>query len=109
VYVLLGLELRAFTLSYSASPFFCLFVLFCFVFLVLYIFEIVPQAICVGWLQTTILLISCLLSSSDYGCKPLVPLVPVYTLFKAHMKYLSILTVFRTIKQITTKLQELKL
>jgi hypothetical protein len=42
----LGLELKAFTLSHSTSP-----------FLMMGIFEIGSQTICLGWLRTTILLI----------------------------------------------------
>jgi hypothetical protein len=42
-----GFELRAYTLSYSTSPFF-----------VMGFFKIVSQTVCSGWLQTEMLLVS---------------------------------------------------
>jgi hypothetical protein len=45
--VVLGLELRAYTLSHSTSPFF-----------VCYFQDRVSQTICPGWLRTTVLLIA---------------------------------------------------
>jgi hypothetical protein len=46
LFAVLGFELRAFTLSHSTSPFFCDG----------FFWDRVLRTICLGWLQTTILI-----------------------------------------------------
>jgi hypothetical protein len=47
-FVVLGLELRAYTLSHSTSPFLC----------DVFFRDRVSQTVCLGWLRTAILLMS---------------------------------------------------
>jgi hypothetical protein len=59
LFAVLGLELGAYTLSHSTSP-----------FVMGFFRDRISQTICLGWLQTNSPDL-CLLNNKDYSCEPL--------------------------------------